>query len=937
MQFRNLKLYKKAAKTPNYYTSNTSYIQCCHNGSKASSTASALASLSIGAAAGTFVLKNVQKKCLLELEEQQQTYQDKDHLKEDLNASFTGTFSPNTSKPNNTSNLERKRRSGFKTLTFNSRSRRTSFDGFSANVLKVDKNIKINGASPSYSFNMDVFSNNNKYFSKENDSNKRSYDQKAKKNSERENKIYSDSKTTHIKYATAVQLVKNTNKLENQLLPDENDKTFYLDENREELLSSDLKALNLLSVRRSSIVSESQMSSKMLKSTSMQTQLSFDLNSKTLPNVGKNRLTNKRLVKENNTIATVNEIEQQIKVIENLRLDDWLEDKNIIVSEEIYEKTKQIWPTDNDTGFNSIRFKSILTDQIDIAFAHKDYNKIYSLYLAMKRNDCVPSVETYNKIIKSLCLRDMDNASLDERMFNILTCYQDLIGLKIKPLASTYQDIIVALFNGSLEAIKINNGNGKDFYTIALDFFKTTYPSILKHNLSAELVESLLFSSLQYQTNLNSQYIFSILPELLNSHLQASEQQKQALMIKFSFDLQSLQGTVFSCINPSTQMIDINKNNIKDSMLLTSAVLTGLIKLNHLPLASQILNSSMTFFKTNEESIGNQNEMKQELLETYLLQLSQVNLKKAEQLRLAFETKSEMQDAFIPKLSFSFYKTYLYNIMCWLPHQAQLPIDLMNIVKNIFKRLFVMPINESGDNYYDLSGKNKWDMIVALTNNITPNSLSYEKLMNQMLNYCYPQKEQDLELLLMLFEDSVLKNYKFSGEQYFKIFEFLINEVGASDEYILRFVNSHGLLNSDDLQFLNTIVSALDNNNKGDLIVNLSKSKYFVLLTSKFNLKEMNDFEFKGLTRVFESIWSTKQELSMIAVDLGLHSFILNEVFNVEYLYSSIDQRQEVKDFFKQIEENFKERYLNFKKLKLDETKLNYEVEHLATKVLGLS
>ncbi|XBW37960.1 hypothetical protein QEN19_003545 [Hanseniaspora menglaensis] len=934
MHFRNLNLYKKATTKPSYYTSNTSYGNYGCKGSSVSSAASALASLSIGAATGTFVLKNVQKKCLSELEEQQKIYQDHEISKEDLKTNFSSNteLSQKVASEGNITSLGRKRRTKFRSSSFTARKRRGSFDGFSSNILKVDKNIMVNGKSPAYGFKIDVFNNSNKYFSQERTSNDNSSHQEAKKQSQTDNKVCFSTEAHHIKYAAAVQLLKNTNQIDNQITKEKNDFAFSNQSMSENYLKDD-NDINFRHVRRISLNGDSKNVIKMSKSSSMQTQVSFNLNEKNSSALNK-RLANKKLVNIKGNDLLTAQVDNQIKLIENMKLDDWLQDKDIAVSQEIYENNKKIWPADTDNGFNTLSFTDSLTKQIDSAFLQKDYNKIYSLYLAMKRNECIPSVETFDKIIKSLCLRDMDNENLDERMFNILTCYQDLIGLKIKPLASTYHDIILALFEGSLLAVEMNNSNGKDFYKIALDFFKTTYASLLKNHLSSHLIEALLYSSLKYQTNLNSQYIYSILPELMMSYSTISMQEYQYLMIKFSFDFQSLQQTVLSSINKQTGTVDLSVEKLKESVLLTSAVTTGLLKLNNLQLASKILNAAMTFFKVNENILLNQNHIKQELLETYLLQLSQINLNKAEQLRLAFETKSNEKNAFIPKLSFNFYKTYLYNSMCWLPQQSQISVDLMGVCKNIFRRLFSMSVNDSANAY--IFSKKKWDMLVHTSNNVSPSNISYEQLMNQIFNYFLHSSEQDLETITMILEDSVMKNYKFSGEQYFKIFEFLINDIQASDEYILRFVTSHGMLNLKDLQFLNTIVSALESNNKNNLIVKLSKTKYFVLLASRFDLQKMNDFEFKGLTRVFQSIWATKQDISMIAIDLGLHSYILNEVHNLENLYNKIEQTLEVQDFFKQLEENFCERYMNFKKFNLDETKLDNQVKELAVKVLGL-
>ncbi len=66
----------------------------------------------------------------------------------------------------------------------------------------------------------------------------------------------------------------------------------------------------------------------------------------------------------------MNKSRQKIKIYfkhikscpEEWKLDDWLNDKNIIVTEEYYEKTKQIWPADSDLTLNTFKFSNTLTD-----------------------------------------------------------------------------------------------------------------------------------------------------------------------------------------------------------------------------------------------------------------------------------------------------------------------------------------------------------------------------------------------------------------------------------------------------------------------------------------------------------------------------------------------------------------------------------------------
>lgn len=274
--------------------------------------------------------------------------------------------------------------------------------------------------------------------------------------------------------------------------------------------------------------------------------------------------------------------------------------------------------------------------------------------------------------------------------------------------------------------------------------------------------------------------------------------------------------------------------------------------------------------------------------------------------------------------------------MCWLPHQNNIPVDLSALSKSIYKQRLLRfnKKNVTNESYLSFDDKESvWDKITSASNNIQPGRLSYEKLMNEFMNYHFHQVQntRDLELLVMIIEDSIINNYKFSQEQYFKILEFLITEIHASKEYILRFVQSHGLMNMENLQFLNTSVTAFEDNNMQDMILRLSKTKYFISLMQKFKLEKMDEFEYKGMCRVFESIWMNQQDLSMIGVDLSLHSYVLEEFLNIDYMQNVNGLTLKTTEFFENLKKNFMQRFETFSLLKLNINKVEPQVTSVAS------
>jgi len=134
---------------------------------------------------------------------------------------------------------------------------------------------------------------------------------------------------------------------------------------------------------------------------------------------------------------------------------------------------------------------------------------------------------------------------------------------------------------------------------------------------------------------------------------------------------------------------------------------------------------------------------KQILIESYLLQLGQMDLIKSEKLRRVFEAKAlESNSPSIPTLSVNYYKNLLYNVMCWLPHQNNIPVDLSALSKSIYKQKLLRfnKKNVTNESYLSFDDKESvWDKITSASNNIQPGRLSYERLMNEFMNYHFHQ------------------------------------------------------------------------------------------------------------------------------------------------------------------------------------------------------
>lgn len=115
-----------------------------------------------------------------------------------------------------------------------------------------------------------------------------------------------------------------------------------------------------------------------------------------------------------------------------------------------------------------------------------DLNIIYPLYQAVKRNDLkLPSIDVYNIVLKSILHRSLNSEltldSIEGKLTVLLTVYQDILAAGIKPNKETYNIVVTALLNGSLQCLDIPtdnilqynevHGKSQEFAQICLELF----------------------------------------------------------------------------------------------------------------------------------------------------------------------------------------------------------------------------------------------------------------------------------------------------------------------------------------------------------------------------------------------------------------------------------------------------------------------------------
>lgn len=89
-------------------------------------------------------------------------------------------------------------------------------------------------------------------------------------------------------------------------------------------------------------------------------------------------------------------------------------------------------------------------------------NAVYPLYQSLKRNNIAfPSIDMYNIVLSSISKRSLDSGisseELESKLTTLLTVYQDILHLQIKPNHETFDIVLLNLFQASIATSHINS------------------------------------------------------------------------------------------------------------------------------------------------------------------------------------------------------------------------------------------------------------------------------------------------------------------------------------------------------------------------------------------------------------------------------------------------------------------------------------------------
>lgn len=173
------------------------------------------------------------------------------------------------------------------------------------------------------------------------------------------------------------------------------------------------------------------------------------------------------------------------------------------------------WEEDCESCLNKETFLQVQTQQIAECMQTGNYNRVNALYQSLKRNDIVPSLATFEQVLESICRRDLDQNNIDNQMFELLNCYQDIIQNKLKPTKEIYSLVVGSLISGSIKGFDLHNANGLDFFKIAIDLF---FASNLNHYRSFEqqFLDRLLLAINLYPGHVKYSYIKSFIDSSVN-------------------------------------------------------------------------------------------------------------------------------------------------------------------------------------------------------------------------------------------------------------------------------------------------------------------------------------------------------------------------------------------------------------------------------------
>ncbi|KAI8385902.1 related to Ribonuclease P protein component, mitochondrial [Nakaseomyces glabratus] len=540
------------------------------------------------------------------------------------------------------------------------------------------------------------------------------------------------------------------------------------------------------------------------------------------------------------------------------------------------------WEKDTDDDLNPQTYLSTHIDQINKHFVKGNYNIINALYKSLKRNGiAIQDREVLTKVLISLARREMDDLDIDNKVFELLSCYQDIITNRIKPNLEIYNIVLETLFKSSIVAFKNKNGNGIDFYKIGSELLQTIMAA-KDMNLSNDVINYCLLSTNLYpsfiQLSALQQYI-NILPNYKKDSFYYISCLSYA---RLNNDLDSIK----KLYEDYRQLLIDDPTDMsirEDQYKVYSMFVSGLVECGELNLASKFLETFISKIRAENGSAENISTM----LSTFIISVSKIDCNKAHILWSKFNRLS-----WVPEFSYEFYLTLLANcFQDW------------GLTKKVYEYMFPMR-RVFKENRENLSEYLLYPM-------------GLESVLNSLMDFALQLK--DTQIVLKLLEEAIVKGFTFETGIYPFIFAYL-KEVKCPEDYLLRLIQNQGelLLKSekpeDVFMFFNAIA---DNFASQSLKSAITEMDLFTESCRNFHLVDSNKINFQGFLSIFENSWNCPKTHSNYAKLIQLHAILVTRLLDFE-TFPLVEHNEHLSQLKLRVIEKFQTLCTNYMNLNFD-------------------
>ncbi|KAL6453533.1 RPM2 Ribonuclease P protein component [Candida maltosa Xu316] len=303
-----------------------------------------------------------------------------------------------------------------------------------------------------------------------------------------------------------------------------------------------------------------------------------------------------------------------------------------------------------------------------------DLNIIYPLYQSVKRNNLnLPSIDLYNIVLKSILQRSLNNTendlvSIEERLTTLLTVYQDILSIGMKPNKETYELVVNALLDGSLQCGQLpidNNLKYNEVYPKSQEFAQLCIQIFNSISSQLDLVKLLpkMLQLLQNYPHLFNADVITPFYSLITdkSNVETKEQQLLILELSKYFPyVESITQQQAYDIIESTYVKYKDSEDIIDPFVAYEKVITSLVKNNHYMRAGQFLDAILDDYRESlkfenrptKKQIG---DLISSFLKSYIVTSGDLN--NGYKLFTKF-----ISTAYVPELSVSFYNFIIVEL-----------------------------------------------------------------------------------------------------------------------------------------------------------------------------------------------------------------------------------------------------------------------------------